>query len=106
MLNVKVLYEPGKKNVIADALSRLKTKNDELVATITSEMNENNLLSSFKDKFVIINGEKFFKDDGKLRKVIYNEKERIKLILSAHKIGHEGVFETYNRLKEIIIGPI
>ena len=99
MLNVKVLYEPGKKNVIADALSRLKTKNDELVATITSEMNENNLLSSFKDKFVIINGEKFFKDDGKLRKVIYNEKERIKLILSAHKIGHEGVFKTYNRLK-------
>jgi len=42
MLKVKVLYEPGKKNVIADALSRLSTKENTILATITEEINENN----------------------------------------------------------------
>ena len=31
--------------------------------------------------------------------MIKDDKEKIKLILNAHKIGHEGIFKTYNRLK-------
>jgi len=102
MLKVKVLYEPGKKNVIADALSRLHTEHNKIISTITSEIgenNSNNLLSCYKDKFIVINNEEYFKDDGKLRKVIKNQDEKVDLILKAHKIGHEGVFKTNNRLK-------
>ena len=102
MLKVKVLYEPGKKNVIADALSRLSTKENTILTTVTEEINENNpynLLTKFKDKFTIINNEEYYKDHGKLRKVIKNQNEKIDLILKAHKVGHEGVFKTYNRLK-------
>ena len=103
MLKVRVLYEPGKKNVIADALSRMPSiKSDILASTTVSVNNETdqyNLLNLLKDKFTLMNGEKFYKDDGMLRKVIDNPEEKVKLILKAHSIGHEGTFKIYNRLK-------
>jgi len=78
------------------------TKENTILTTITEEINENNpnnLLAKFKDKFTIINNEEYYKDHGKLRKVIKNQDEKINLILKAHKVGHKGVFKTYNRLK-------
>ena len=103
MLKVRVQYEPGKKNVIADALSRMPSIKSDILATTTvsvnSETDENNLLNLLKDKFTLINGEKFYKDNGMLRKVIDNPEEKVKLILKAHGIGHEGTFKTHNRLK-------
>ena len=102
MLRVKVNYEPGKRNVIADALSRLKTKKEEIIATVlpdTSTLTPDYILNSFKDKFVIIKGEEFYQDNGTFRKVIKDEKEKLQLILDAHNVGHEGIFKTYNRLK-------
>ena len=45
MLKIKVIYEPGKRSVLADALYRLKSKNSEIVATYLEEINNNiNLL--------------------------------------------------------------
>jgi len=103
MLKVRVLYEPGKKNVIADALSRMPSIKSDILATTTvnvnNETDQNNLLNLLKDKFTLMNGEKFYKDDGMLRKVIDNPEEKVKLILKAHSIGHEGTFKIYNRLK-------
>ena len=52
MLKVEVIYEPGKKNVLADALSRLKSSNS-IVSTILSEIksiDEGNLLNPIKSK--------------------------------------------------------
>jgi len=101
MLKIKVIYEPGKRNNLADALPRLKTKNSNIVATYLEEINTNNnsLLNRFKSKFAIINGEEYFADKGTFRKVIKDDSEKIRLILSAHEIGHEGIFKTFNRLK-------
>ena len=103
MLKVEVLYEPGKKNVIADALSRMPSSKNEVIATVTvsvnNEMDGNILFNSLKDKFTIINGEKYYKDNGTLRKVIIEQKEKFDLIIKAHGVGHEGIFKTYNRLK-------
>ena len=102
MLKVSIIYEPGKKNVIADALSRMRMKNEEVVATLLSDLNiniDNKLISKFNDKFIKVNNEEYFVNQGSLRKVIKEDKQKIKLILEAHRIGHEGVFKTYNRLK-------
>ena len=102
MLKVNIIYEPGKKNVIADALSRMRMKNEEVVATLLSDLNiniDNKLISKFNDKFIKVNNEEYFVNQGSLRKVIKEDKQKIKLILEAHRIGHEGVFKTYNRLK-------
>ncbi len=101
MLRVKVIYEPGKKNVVADALSRLNsTKENKILATTISEDNTE-LMKKFKDNFVKINNVEYFKEKNSntLRKVIRNDEEKINLTLQAHEIGHEGIFKTYNRLK-------
>ena len=47
----------------------------------------------------MINNEEYYLDNGSYRKVIDYDKRKLQLILDAHKIGHEGVFKTYNRLK-------
>jgi len=101
MLKVKVIYEPGKRNVLADALSRLRSKPSEVIATYLEEINtgKNSLLKKFEEKFSRINNEEYFIDGGTFRKVIKEDKEKIKLLLEAHRIGHEGIFKTYNRLK-------
>jgi len=105
MLKVRVIYEPGRKNVVADALSRMKTKKEGIVATtIETGRNvgttlENPLITKMKDKFIILDNEEYFVDNGSFRKVIKDEKQKINLILEAHNVGHEGIFKTYNRLK-------
>ena len=99
MLKIKVLYEPGKKNVIADALSRMESK-DEIVAPLILE-DGNNPVNNFKNSFVTIDNVEYYddKDSKTLRKVIKDNEEKINLVLQAHGIGHEGIFKTYNRLK-------
>jgi len=102
MLKVKVIYEPGKKNYIADALSRFRSKKEEIISTIISEVtstDDDELLKTFEVKFVKIKNENYYVDNGTFRKVISDDKEKLKLILAAHNVGHEGIFKTYNRLK-------
>jgi len=109
MLNVIVKYEPGKKNVVADALSRLplnKEENQKILITnsINTNNNEINLSKSIKEflkrKIVTIDDVKYYKENNKLRKVIDDKEEKIELLLSAHNVGHEGFHKTYNRLKK------
>eukprot|EP00833_Pecoramyces_ruminatium_P001297 jgi/Orpsp1_1/1175329/evm.model.c7180000053428.1 len=68
MLRVDIRYESGKKNVVADALSRMKNKEDKIL---------------FVTKILVT-----------------DVNERIKLILEAHEIGHEGYYKTYQRLRK------
>jgi len=109
MLNVIVKYGPGKKNVVADALSWLllnKKENQKIPITnsIDTNNNEINLSKSikefFKRKIVTIDDVKYYKENNKLRKVIDDKEEKIELLLSAHNEGHEGSHKTYNRLKK------
>jgi len=107
MLNVKVMYEPGKKNVVADALSRMETVNYKPITALVTNPStiniteDNSLLGKFKENFITIENEKYYmdKESQNLRKIIENNNDKIDLVLKAHGVGHEGVFKTYNRLK-------
>jgi len=102
MLKVTVQYEEGKKNIIADALSRLPTKlekedtlNEGKVVTINTTQIMNEFIDS---KIKEMDGIKYYQDHGRLRKFIEDEPTKITLLNQAHSVGHEGVFQTYNLL--------
>ena len=102
MLKVTVQYEEGKKNVIADALSRLPTeleKQDTLNEGKVVTINTTQIMNEFIDsKIKEMDGIKYYQDHGRLRKFIEDEPTKITLLNQAHSVGHEGVFQTYNRL--------
>jgi len=105
-LGIEIKYEPGKRNVIADALSRVRREEDKtvLATKITTGLDENLLSKVIKEfieeKFTNIDGTEYFIDGNTYRKLVTDTNERIKLILEAHNIGHEGYHKTYQRLRK------
>jgi len=176
-LQIDVVYQPGKANVIADALSRIKRKDDIILDTLVDKNNntnktsnndnsnyknndstnsnninnsninininndnnnngnnndninsnnrENNnqniegnnqmesideienerYISEFMKKFlteriVNIDNKTYIRDHNKLRLIIDDYMEKIKIIGMAHRIGHEGIQKTYERVKQ------
>jgi len=82
MLGTNIKYESDKKNVLADAISRMKSKEDQkvLLIKITNGNNEE-LLSKVIKKFInemftVIDGEDYFIDNGNYRKLIIDENEK------------------------------
>jgi len=58
-----------------------------------------NLMKKFlSERIIEINDQKYFLDDGLKKRIITHEEEKVKLIWEAHKIGHEGIEKTYQRL--------
>jgi len=104
-LGVEVKYEPGKKNVVADALSRMKKEEQKVVmAAFQKQETHSNLLSKVirefvDERFTKIDGVDYFIDGNDYRKLVTDSNERFKLILEAHQIGHEGYYKTYQRLR-------
>eukprot|EP00833_Pecoramyces_ruminatium_P003578 jgi/Orpsp1_1/1177610/evm.model.c7180000062132.1 len=103
MLKINVQYEEGKKNVIADALSRLSR--NELEETIPVSSITPLMDNYINSKFIINEGEEYYKDGDNLRKVIKDENLKAKLLHQAHQVGHEGFLKTYNRLKRDFYWP-
>jgi len=56
-------------------------------------------LCPINKKIIEIEGRKYYKQNGRLRKIIEDEKEKYQLIEAAHIVGHEGIYKTYHRLK-------
>jgi len=104
-LGVEIQYQAGRKNLVADALSRMKQK-EKVTYTVKndSKINEELLSKTIKEfldeKITIIDGEEYFLDGNTYRKLITDTPEKVKLILNAHTIGHEGYNKTYQRLKK------
>jgi len=96
VLQVKVQYEEGRKNVIADVLSRMESKNEEADGVILLSQT---IESFLKDKILTIDGIEYYKQNGRLRKIIHQNETKFKLIESAHAVGHEGAYKTYHWLK-------
>jgi hypothetical protein len=53
-----------------------------------------------KDRIVTIDDKIYIRDKDKLRRVIDDYLEKIKIIGMAHRIGHEGLQKTYDRIKK------
>jgi len=96
----------AKKNVVDDALSRMKSiNNKKILATKLSSKVDESLLSKvvkefMEEKFTTIDGIEYFVDGNTYRKLITDTNEKVKLILEAHGIGHEGYNKTYQRLRK------
>jgi len=101
ILNVVVAYEEGRRNVIADALSRIPLKgNIESALIAYTDQNLNKLMDEFiNNRIIKVEGVDYFKEGDKLRKIVSDRKEQLNLIKKAHEIGHEGLYKTYHRLK-------
>jgi len=96
ILKVKLQYEEGKRNVLADALSRMESKERKDGDVLLLSQNIEKFL---KNKIVTIDGVQFYKQGGRLKRIIQEDKENFRLIELAHNIGHEGVYKTYHRIK-------
>jgi len=112
MLKVNVVYEEGRKNFIADALSRMSHRStnqkdeEECKGKITTVASVTPLMDDYlKPKFVKIEGEEYYKEGENLRKVILDNQQKWKLLRQAHEVGHEGCFKTYNRVKRDYYWP-
>ena len=72
-LQVKIQFEEERKNVIADALSRMDTMNK--IEELKKEGNEVVLVSQniedfINSRIVEIEGKKYYKQNGRLRKIV------------------------------------
>jgi len=106
MLKVDIRYEQGKKNVVADTLSRMKNEKEQKVLSIKiDKYNENDTLPKvikefIDEKFTKIDGINYFIIGNNYRKHVTEINEKIKLILEAHYVDHEGYYKTYQSLRK------
>jgi len=42
-------------------------------------------------RIVVLDGKKYYKHDGRLRKIVDHQKEKFQLIEAGHSVGYEGI---------------
>jgi len=104
---VDLVYEKGKNNIFADALSRLPSNTIHEINSISSILNSSDvetpkpIMDYIKKNYALFDGQLVFKDkNGNLLKVIEDNDKKLSLIRKAHLVGHEGTEKTVARLKE------
>ena len=106
---IELKYEKGKKNVFADALSRLPSKNSEeivqCVNAILADFNPKDLdlpegiIKYFTKNYQVVDGTLYYKkNDDLYLKVIYKDEDKKDIINRAHEVGHEGAEKTAQRI--------
>jgi len=83
------------KCVIENYLKYEDMDKKELLVVMISQ----NIENFINKKIIEIEGRKYYKQNGRLRKIIEDEKEKYRLVEAAHIVGHEGIYKTYHRLK-------
>ncbi len=106
---IELRYEKGKRNVFADALSRLPSKNSEEILhsanAILADFNPKDLdlpegiIKYFTKNYQVVEGTLYYKkEDGTYLKVIYKDEDKKDIINRAHEVGHEGAEKTTQRI--------
>jgi len=105
---IELKYEKGKKNVFADALSRLPSKDSEdiikCINTILADLNPKDLnlpegiIKYFTKNYQVVDNILYYKKDDTYLKVIYRDEDKKDIINRAHSVGHEGAEKTVNRI--------
>ena len=112
---IQLKYEKGKKNVFADALSRLPSKNSNeiinCVNTILADLDPKDLnlpdgiIKYFTKNYQVVNNTLYYKKDDLYLKVIYKDEDKKDIINHAHEVGHEGAEKTANRILKSYYWP-
>jgi len=105
---IELKYEKGKKNVFADALSRLPSKDSDsiinCVNAILADFNPKDLdlpegiINYFTKNYQVVNGTLYYKKDDQYLKVIYRDEDKKDIINRAHEVAHEGAEKTVQRI--------
>lgn len=113
--NIIIKYEKGKKNIFADALSRLPSSNNErIILSINTILNEFNpkdldlpegIIKYFSKNYQIIDNTLYYKKNDLYLKVIYKEEDKKDIINRAHNVGHEGAEKTTQRIMQSYYWP-
>jgi len=113
--NIIIKYEKGKKNIFADALSRLPSRNNEgILLTINSILNDINpkdldlpegIIKYFSKNYQVIDNILYYKKNDMYLKVIYRDEDKKDIIDRAHNVGHEGAEKTTNRILQSYYWP-
>jgi len=112
---INLKYEEGKKNVFADALSRLPSKNSDSVINcinaILADFNPKDLdlpegiIKYFTKNYQVVDNTLYYKKDDLYLKVIYKDEDKKDIINRAHSVGHEGAEKTINRIMNSYYWP-
>ena len=112
---IELKYEKGKKNVFADALSRLPSKDSNkiinCVNTILADFNPKDLnlpegiIKYFTKNYQVVNNILYYKKDDLYLKVIFKDEDKKDIINRAHEAGHEGAEKTTNRILKSYYWP-
>ena len=113
--NITIKYEKGKRNVFADALSRLPSKSNEgILLTINSILNDFNpkdldlpegIRKYFSKNYQVIDNTLYYKKNDMYLKVIYRDEDKKDIIDRAHSVGHEGAEKTTRRIMQSYYWP-
>ena len=112
---IKLIYEKGKNNVFADALSRLPSKDTEnihqCINAILADFNPKDLdlpegiIKYFTKNYQVVDNTLYYKKDDLYLKVIYKDEDKKHIIERAHSVGHEGADKTTNRIMKSYYWP-
>jgi len=112
---IEIIYEKGKNNIFADALSRIPSNNILTISTIQDAVQGNSVSSDdipppvfdyIKDNYSVLDGKLVYRDkENKYLTVVDKDNDKHDLVVKAHLVGHEGIAKTLARLKEAYYWP-
>ena len=92
---IVLLIPPVVNNSPIDSSILIQEKNEEFISEF--------MYKFLTNRFIKIDNNLYFRDGERLRKIIDDPYEKIKIITKEHRVGHEGIQKTYERIKRKLL---